>query len=185
MATAADWTVVQAEAHGVTGTRPDGTPFLARRLDTVAPGGWTCLVRPPGGVEPARTMGFARGEVGAAYGFATVAATAVDILTPTWFHVPLRRPGTWICSALVGEALRCGGWYARWPDIYQVTPAQLMSALLASGGREIEVADAQPGDVGFAHGAGFLSGAIRFGQHLARESDWQVNHAFLVDRRVE
>lgn len=184
MLTAADWTVIQAEAHGVTGTRPDGTAFLARRLDAVAPGGWTCLVRPPAGVEPARTMAFARGEVGAGYGFATIAAIVVEKVTPAWAHLPFRRPGTWVCSALGCEALRFGGWYHRWPDVYGVDPAEAMRALLASGGREITVGEAQPGDVGFGHSAGLVGAAIRFAQRMRREPDAQVNHMFLLDRKV-
>lgn len=176
------WTVIQAEACGVTGTRPDGSGWDARPLSSVAPGGWTALVRPPGGVEAARTLGFARGEVGAHYGFLTIASVGFDILTPPWLRFPLRRPNTWICSALAAEALRFGGWYCRWPDIYQVTPAELLHALVATGGQEITLADAQAGDVGFGHSAGWLGATIRLGQRLAREPDAQVNHAFILDR---
>ena len=178
------WTVLQAEARGVTGTTNTGASHDARPLASVAPDGWVRILRPPTTVNAARTLWFARGEVGADYGFLTVVSTGFDILTPSWFHLPVRRPGTWICSALASEALRYGGWCSRWPDIYQVTPAQAMAALLASGAVDVAPDGAAPGDVGFAHGTGFVSGAIRLGQRLAREPDWEVNHMFLLDRKV-
>lgn len=174
------WTVVQAEACGVTGTRPTGTAWNARTLAQVAPGGWVRIIRPPAAVEPSETLQFARGEVGAHYGFLTIASTGLEIFTPDWLHVPIRRPGTWICSALGAEALRYGGWYHRWPDIYAVTPAQLATAVLASGGREIGIEDARPGDLGLAHSSGYIGAAIRMAQRFAHEEDWRLNHAFVL-----
>ena len=181
----ADWLVIQAEAHGVTGYRNNGkAPYLPRKLSTVAPGGWTCLIRPPAIVEPARTLQFARLQVGDQYGFFDIMAIGIDKVTPNWFHVPFRRPGTWICSALAAESLRFGGWLHDWDDIYDVDPAELMEALIASGGKEITLQEAQPGDVGFGHSKGFVGAAIRFVQHIHHESDWEVNHAFLLDRHL-
>ena len=87
-----------------------------------------------------------------------------------------------MCSALAAEALRYGGFYRRWPDVYDVDPAELMHSLLDAGGREITVDEARPGDVGFGHSAGLVAAAIRFDQRIHHEPDAQVNHAFLLDR---
>lgn len=175
------WTVIQAEAHGVTGSRPDGTTFMQRRLPDVAPGGFIRLVRPPKGIDPYRVLEFARGEVGAEYGVLTVLGVAFDKVTPAWLHFPIRRPGTWICSALAGESLRLGGFNHRWDDVYDVDPASLLSALLLAGGTEIPLSQAVPGDIVFAHSRGYLSAAIRFGQWLNHEPDYEVNHVAILD----
>lgn len=111
--------VIQAEARGVTNFR---------RLDEIAPGGVYELVKLPPGVPAKDVLEFARAQVGTKYGFATIAAIAIDIITPGWF--PSLRPAnknsnSWICSAVIAEAMRAGGWIRRWPDIYLVTPAQL------------------------------------------------------------
>ena len=174
-------TVIQAEAHGVTGTRPDGTPFLARSLEDVAPRGWYRLLRLPPGTDRARVLEFGRHEVGNRYGFLTIASIGIEKATPIWLHVPFRRPGTWVCSALGAEAVARGGWYHRWPDIYSVTPAEAMHALLESGAVEITAEEAQPGDVGFCHSAGFVGAAIRFAQRGLPDAD--INHMFIIDRR--
>lgn len=111
--------VIQAEAKGVTNHRT---------LEQVAPGGELQLVANNMATDDvAQMMLFARGEVGAKYGWLTILAIVVAILTPDWFT--FRRPGTWICSALVAESLRCGAAIVRWPDIYEVTPAQVWEAL--------------------------------------------------------
>jgi hypothetical protein len=115
--------VIQAEARGVTDIR---------KLEEIAPGGSYELVKLPKGVKAEAVLNFARRQVGVKYGYATIAAIAIDILTPSWF--PSLRPAnknsnSWICSAIAGEALRCGGWYHQWPDIYLVTPAQLYAAM--------------------------------------------------------
>jgi hypothetical protein len=168
------WKLVQARGQGVT---KDGT------LADIETGGWVVLIRPPASVEPSRTLAFARSQVGDRYGFWTIASIIIDILTPKWFHTPFRRPGTWICSALGAEALRFGGWLHQWPDIYQVDPADAMQALLGSGGKEITVDEAQPGDVGFSHTRGLVDAAIRLGQRIRRQPEWRVNHMFILDRK--
>lgn len=112
--------VIQAEARGVTD---------CRRLDEITPGGNYELVKLPKGVKAASVLEFARAQVGTKYGFGTILAIAIDILTPGWFpslRPANKRSNSWICSAIAAEALRFGGWGPiRWPDIYLVTPAQL------------------------------------------------------------
>lgn len=110
------WYVIQAEGHGVT---------KQRTLDEVAPGGVYEVVRCPETADPAKVVAFATSQVGAHYGFLTIASILFNLLTPEKFVV--RKAHTWICSALVAGAL----WYAGWPpselwtDIYSVMPSQL------------------------------------------------------------
>lgn len=108
--------VIQATLRGVTDTAT---------LDEVAPGGRIRVQAPPPGVSRARALEFARAQVGVEYGFGTILAIAIDILTWNW--VPSfrgARKNSWICSALVMESLRFGGFLHNCPDIYTVTPAQ-------------------------------------------------------------
>jgi hypothetical protein len=116
------WTVIQAEARGVT----QGAP-----LASVAPGGSYAIVALPAGhpISPALVVEFARDQVGRRYGFLTIASVLATILSPKFVDVML--PNTWICSALAAESLRAGGWLRNWPDIYQVSPAQLWEVLTA------------------------------------------------------
>lgn len=113
-----DWTVIQAEGCGVT----EGAP-----LSQVAPGGSYEVLRLPGQLTRAKVLTFARAQVGRRYGFVTIASILVTLFTPRFFNVML--PGTWICSAVAAESWRFAGWYHDWPDIYQVSPAQLWVAL--------------------------------------------------------
>jgi len=110
--------VIQAEARGVTSVRT---------LAEVCPGGHYVLVKSPSKVSNARTLAFARNEVGSKYGFFTIASIVLNLLSPEW--MTFRWTNSWICSAVSAEALRFGGWLQRWPDIYQVTPQQLYDAL--------------------------------------------------------
>lgn len=114
--------VIQAESRGVT-----GSGHHRRRLEDVSPGGSYEIVQPPSKASRARILAFARGEVGSSYGFFTIASDALNVITPGW--MTFRWTASWTCSGLAGEALRHGGWLHRWPDIYQVTPAQLYTAL--------------------------------------------------------
>jgi len=123
------WTVIQAEAHGVTGTDNSAKPFLAKPLATVAPGGRFEILQLPAACDRDRVLSMARGEVGAQYGFVSIASIVATELTPRPLRFDFRRGGTWICSALAAEALRAGGWYHKWIDVYQVRPAQLYAAL--------------------------------------------------------
>ena len=115
------WVIGQAEAHGVTRDKP---------LESVAgPKGSYVIVSAPTAVDRDRLLEFLRGQVGTRYGFLTIASIVVTLLSPRFVNVML--PGTWICSAVVGEGLRYGGWLHNWPDLYQVAPAELWDALPA------------------------------------------------------
>jgi hypothetical protein len=86
----------------------------------------------PDGVSQDAVLEFLRGQVGSKYGVLSILCIALDLIT--WNAAPdLRRSGTWICSALVAESLRAGGWFSpasNYGDIYTVTPAQLWTSLL-------------------------------------------------------
>ena len=166
------WGVIEATSRGV----------HRAKLATVAPDGWYRIIRPPAGVEPSRTLAFARQQIGDAYGFFTIASIALDILPPHWFKWPLRfrTTRTWICSALGAESLRAGGWIHQWPTIYGVYPSEVMHALLVTGGVEIELATARPGDVGFSHNTGIIAAGIRFTQRKTPTA--AVDHMFIVER---
>lgn len=177
------WGVIQAEGSGVTGTRSDGSLYEAKRLSTVAPGGFYTLLSLPPGVNRATTLAFARAQVGDRYGYLTDASEAIDIASPDWFHFPFRRPGTWICSALGMESVRAGGGIYDWPDIYNVTPAEGYGALIDGGAKVITIADAQPGDVGFCHSKGVIGKGIRVAQWFDGEKWATYNHMFVLDRQ--
>jgi hypothetical protein len=113
--------VYQAEARGVTNTR---------MIEDVAPGGDVWIYPFPDDVRPEAVFRFCKTNIGKRYGWFSIIAIALDIILPLWTPA-LRRPDTWICSALAAEALRAGGWVrdGLWPDIYVVTPTQLRDAL--------------------------------------------------------
>ena len=113
--------LIQATIKGVTGDKP---------VATVAPGGKYTVLSLPDGVDPLQVVAFAKSQIGQRYGLLTILAIASDIVTWNW--VPAfegsRKP-SWICSALAGEALRCGGWIHTWVNSATVTPQQLFDAL--------------------------------------------------------
>jgi hypothetical protein len=111
------WTVIQAEAHGVTNFR---------ELDEVAPGG-TYVVIPTLAPNIDKQIEFLRAQVGTPYGFLTIISILVTIESPKFINVML--PNTWICSAVAAEAMRAGGWIHNWDDLYQVNPAELFEAV--------------------------------------------------------
>ena len=114
--------VIQAESRGVTGKN-----HFQRTLDQVCPGGEYTVMKPPSRVSRVKILSFAREQVGSKYGFFTIASLVINIITPQW--MTFRWSDSWICSAVTGEALRYAGWLHQWPDVYQVTPAQLYLAL--------------------------------------------------------
>jgi hypothetical protein len=115
-----DWRIIQAEARGVTHTG---------MLSTVAPGGTYVIVPLAPGIDAAKVLAFAQAQVGRRYGFLTVVSIIATILSPRFVDVML--PDTWICSAVAAESLRFGGWLHNWPDLFQVSPAQLWDALVS------------------------------------------------------
>lgn len=112
-----EWWVYQAEGKGV----------VYAPLTHVAPGGHYKVMPCPSSANAAMVVEFARSQVGIQYGFLTIASIVFNIITPR--RIAIRKPGTWICSALAAGAL----WYAGWPfsvawnDIYQVSPADLFA----------------------------------------------------------
>lgn len=113
-----DWSLIQALSNGVVADSPSAPSRLSHYDRYVA-------VKCPG--DGARTVAFATAQVGAKYGFVTIASILVTLLTPRFLNVML--PGTWICSAVGAECLRFGGWLHNWPDLYDVSPAELFVAL--------------------------------------------------------
>lgn len=114
--------IIQATLRGVT----DVT-----LLTEVAPGGGKYITVPlPAGVRAEDVLKFARRQVGIRYGYWTILAVAIDILTWQWCPAlrGARKP-SWICSALSCEALRYGGWLYDTIDIYTITPEQAYAAL--------------------------------------------------------
>lgn len=113
--------VIQATLRGVTDTA---------KLSEVAPGGRCVTFAPPLGTSRKQIVTFARAQVGIEYGMWTIIAISLDILSWQWFPAFRgARKSSWICSALVAESLRFGGWLYNWIDVYTATPAQLYCAL--------------------------------------------------------
>lgn len=103
-----------------------------RRLSEIGNGcPYTVFACPPG-VSREYVVAQATQLVGAEYGVLSILSIALNILTPSFFHLPsIREDGTWICSALGAWALHAGGWRveAIQRNIYEVTPADLVGAL--------------------------------------------------------
>ncbi len=110
------WFIGQAEGCGVTIDKP------------LVLGPNDAVVKIPTGCDREKFLFFARAQVGRKYGFLTILSIFLTELMPMAVNVML--PDTWICSAVVGEALRFGGWYHDWPDIYQCAPDELWEALV-------------------------------------------------------
>ena len=109
--------VIQAEGHGVTSTW----------MRSVAEVGSVVELVPCPAADWQRVVEFAEAQIHDDYGFLSILSIAISIVAP-WF-LTIRQPGTWVCSALAGECLRAGGWLHDWPDVYQVSPAQLYEAV--------------------------------------------------------
>ena len=119
-------------------TDENGSPYLIQAqmsgvTDTMTlaelPGEWEILPMPKG-VNRARVLQFAKAQVGIQYGFLTILAIALDILTWNWFpSFRAARKQSWICSALAFESLRFGGYLRNVVDIYETTPAELYNFL--------------------------------------------------------
>ena len=118
-----DWTIIQAEAKGVTNDK---------MLSSVAPGGSYEVVPFPEHLDQVRFMNFLLTQVGSKYGFLTIFSCALDMALPD--AVCLRKDNTWICSGLVAGALWfCG--FAKacdWGDLYTTTPAEVAAAIISN-----------------------------------------------------
>jgi hypothetical protein len=112
-----EWNVIQAQARGI----------VICPLSRVAPDGSYTIIQPPTSVNTAKQIEFLEKQLGDSYGFLTIASILVNLFLPHFINVEM--PGTWICSAVAAEALRYGGWYNSWPDIYEVSPAQLYEVM--------------------------------------------------------
>ena len=112
--------IVQATLKGV---------ILSHLSDVYPTTSEILLVPPPKACDPSKIVEFANEQIGEPYGLLSDICIAVDILTPEWFW-SVRRNGTWMCSALAGEALRYAGWLRRWGDIYTVAPTPLKQAIV-------------------------------------------------------
>lgn len=107
-----DWWVIQASADGVTWgvLSGEGTSYT--------------ILSAPAEVDTEKQLAFLYSQLGKPYGYFTIASIIITLLVP-WDFFNVMFPDTWICSALAAEAMRAGGWIHSWPDLYQVTPAQL------------------------------------------------------------
>jgi hypothetical protein len=98
-------------------------------VDAVAGGRPYVVLSCPPGVNRELVLAEADAQLGAEYGVLTIVSIAFNVLTP--FRIGLRADATWICSALGAWCLHRGGWGQQWPDVYSVTPADLVGALTA------------------------------------------------------
>ena len=120
-----------------------GTPYVVQAtlrgvikspLSDVAPGGYYFLFTPPAEVDISKLVEFEEKQVGMRYGILTILAIMIDIVSWSW--VPSfrgSRKSSWICSAVVNEGLRFGGWYWPWVNIYDITPEEGLAALQSAG----------------------------------------------------
>ena len=119
-----DWTIYQAEAHGITDNQ---------LLSSVTPKGRHFVIPFPE-LQASRSLflEFIERHVGAEYGWATIASDALNMYLPD--KIIFRRSNTFICSGLVAAALMYAGYspMTRVDDIYSITPATVVSTLLGN-----------------------------------------------------
>ena len=103
-------------------------------LDSVAPGGTFTIVTPPPEVDIEKFLEFCESQVGLHYSTITIIAISFDILSWNWMPSFMNaHRASWICSGLINEGLRFGGWLHQWIDIYTVMPQEGHDALVAHG----------------------------------------------------
>ena len=113
-----EWWVIQADIRGVN----------AAKLTSV---GEFYIQGLPEGVDAERVIKFHESQMGSKYSILSILSILIDIITPNFFP-EFRRDRTWVCSALVAEGLRAGGWFtekSNWGSIYTVTPSQLFDSM--------------------------------------------------------
>ncbi len=116
-----DFTVIQAETHGVTSNK---------LLSTITPLGRHLVIPfPDDRADRERFMAMVSSKVGDHYSWLSVASAAFDMVLPD--AVDLRRGGTFDCSGLAAYGLLYAGFapLTNVPDIYTVTPARLATLL--------------------------------------------------------
>jgi hypothetical protein len=120
-----DWSVIEAESPGV----------IMSTLSSLTAHGEVKIVSVPVVCNRQDVVQFMRFQLGEKYGFLTIASLLVSLILPG--SVNFYKPGTWICSAVAAEALRYGGWFHQWDNIYQVSPAQLYQVLVEEQGNKV------------------------------------------------
>ena len=111
--------IIQAKFHGVTDS-----------MDLRDLPGTYMIMAPPSEVDRDKLLAFVRAQVGAKYSFLTILSIAFDILTWNWVPSVMNSyRASWICSGLVCEGLRYGGWLHPWINLYCVTPQQAFTIL--------------------------------------------------------
>ena len=113
--------IIQATLRGVTDSA---------LLSDVAPGGTYITFSPP--CDREKLLEFAKAQVGARYSFLTILSIAIDIVSWNWVPSLMNSyRQSWVCSGLLCEGMRYGGWLHEWVNIYTVTPQQAYDALVA------------------------------------------------------
>lgn len=103
-------------------------------LSDVAPHGTFTIVTPPTEVDIDKFLEFLKSQVGIKYSNLTILADSLDILSWSWVPSFMNaRRASWICSGLINEGLRFGGWLHQYVNIYTVMPQQGHDALVAHG----------------------------------------------------
>lgn len=110
------WYVIQADLRGVN----------EATLESV---GEHVVIPLPLFVDRNKVLEFTHAQLGQKYSILSILSIVTDIISPKWFP-EVRKDYTWICSALVGEALRYGGWLKNWGSIYTPTPSCLYEAFI-------------------------------------------------------
>jgi hypothetical protein len=99
-------------------------------LSEVAPGGEYITFPPPSDVDRKKLLEFSRAQVGSHYSFLTILSIAFDIVTWNWVPAVMNSyRQSWICSGLLCEGLRYGGWLHQWVNVYTISPQQAYDVL--------------------------------------------------------
>ena len=109
--------IIQATLRGVTDSAPLGSLK-----------GTVIIMSPP--CDRDKLLEFCRAQVGAKYSFLTILSIACDIVSWNWVPAVMNSyRQSWICSGLVCEGLRYGGWLHQFVNLYVVTPQQAFESL--------------------------------------------------------
>ena len=112
--------IIQATLKGVTDDQP------------IDPKWEYVVIAPP--CDRAKLLEFVNAQVGSKYSFLTILSIALDILSWNWTPALSNSSRqSWICSGLVGEGMRYGGWLHEFVNVYTVTPQALFESVAVSG----------------------------------------------------